>query len=216
MMFPASTEFGLRMPKQKFYEKLELSTALKRAFVNQIKLIRWTHKLAAATMNTAPGRNVQEIEVIRIWLNEPELDEGVLRIIDRNIPYHLLFLLEYDGKVQAWIGWKELANGKLAAKPGQSWHTEWMPEENLPLRIDGLDLDAIYENFIRQIAGEALSAPQAVPLKQSIELSAQKEKLRKKIDTLEKKMLKERQPRRQSEMYDELRKLRKEWEALEA
>ena len=47
-------------------------------------------------------------------------------------------------------------------------------------------------------------------------MRAKSEKLRKKIDTLEKKMLKERQPRRQSEMYDELRKLRKEWEALEA
>ena len=216
MIFPSSTEFGLRMPKQKFYEKLELSSSVKRAFVDQIKLIRWTHKLASATMNIAPGRNVQEIEVIRIWLNEPELDEGVLRLIDKSIPYHLLFLLEYEDKVQAWIGYKELANGKIATSSGQSWHTEWMPEKELPLRIDGLDLDAIYENFIRQIAGEALSAPQAVPLKQSIELSAQKEKLRKKIDALEKKMLKERQPRRQSEMYDELRKLRKEWEALEA
>ena len=184
--------------------------------MEQIKLIRWTHKLASSTMNIAPGQNVQEIEVIRIWLSEPELDEGVLRIIDRNIPYHLLFLLEYEGKVQAWMGYKELANGKIASSSGQSWHTEWMLEDELPLRIDGLDLDTIYENFIRQIAGEALPAPQAVPLKQSIELSAQKEKLRKKIDALEKKMLKERQPRRQSEMYDELRKLRKEWEALEA
>lgn len=216
MIFPASTEFGLRLPKQKFYEKLDLPSAIKRAFVEQIKLIRWTHKLASSTMNIAPGQNVQEIEVIRIWLSEPELDEGVLRIIDRNIPYHLLFLLEYEGKVQAWMGYKELANGKIASSSGQSWHTEWMLEDELPLRIDGLDLDTIYENFIRQIAGEALPAPQAVPLKQSIELSAQKEKLRKKIDALEKKMLKERQPRRQSEMYDELRKLRKEWEALEA
>lgn len=216
MIFPASTEFGLRMPKQKFYEKLELSAALKRAFVEQIKLMRWTHKLSAATMNTAPGQNVQEIEVIRIWLTGPELDEGVLRVIDRNIPYHILFLLEYEGRVQAWIGWKELANGKLAGKPGQSWHTAWMPEEDLPLCIDGLDLDTIYENFIRQIAGEGLSAPQSVPLKQRIELSAQKEKLRKKMDALEKKMLKERQPWRQSEMYDELRKLRNEYEALEA
>ena len=94
-------------------------------------------------MNIAPGRNVQEIEVIRIWLNEPELDEGVQRLLDKRIPYHLLFLLEYEGKVQAWIGYKELANGKIATSSGQSWHTEWMPEEELPLRIDGLDLDAV-------------------------------------------------------------------------
>ena len=129
MIFPASTEFGLRLPKQKFYEKLDLPSAIKRAFVEQIKLIRWTHKLASSTTNIAPGHNVQEIEVIRIWLSEPELDEGVLRIIDRNIPYHLLFLLEYEGKVQAWMGYKELANGKIASSSGQSWHTEWMLED---------------------------------------------------------------------------------------
>ena len=31
-------------------------------------------------------------------LNSPDLDENVLRLIDWDIPYHILFLLEYDGK----------------------------------------------------------------------------------------------------------------------
>ena len=36
---PQSTEFNRRIPKQKFYEKLEVSPAVKRAFVEQIKII---------------------------------------------------------------------------------------------------------------------------------------------------------------------------------
>ena len=33
-----------------------------------------------------------------------------------------------------------------------------MTEAELPIRIDGLNLDAVYENFVRQIAGDALKA----------------------------------------------------------
>ena len=39
--FPASTEFGKRIPKQKFYENLEVSPALRRVFVDQIRLVYW-------------------------------------------------------------------------------------------------------------------------------------------------------------------------------
>ena len=53
--FPASTEFGKRIPKQKFYENLDVSPALHRMFVDQIKLVYWRNKLAASTLNIAAG-----------------------------------------------------------------------------------------------------------------------------------------------------------------
>lgn len=39
--FPASTEFGKRIPKQKFYENIDVTPVLKRVFVEQIRLIYW-------------------------------------------------------------------------------------------------------------------------------------------------------------------------------
>lgn len=54
--FPASTEFGKRIPKQKFYENLDVSPALHRMFVDQIKLVYWRNKLAASTLNTRKQR----------------------------------------------------------------------------------------------------------------------------------------------------------------
>ena len=71
--FPASTEFGKRIPKQKFYEKIDISPALKRVFVEQIKLVYWRNKLAAATLNISVGEAVTEIEVFELRLNEPRL-----------------------------------------------------------------------------------------------------------------------------------------------
>lgn len=47
--------------------------------------------------------------MLEIRLQEQKLDEAVLRQIDKEIPYHILFLLTYEGKEQAWIGYKEAA-----------------------------------------------------------------------------------------------------------
>ena len=38
---PISTEFDRRIPKQKFYENLTVTPALRDAFKNQIKTIYW-------------------------------------------------------------------------------------------------------------------------------------------------------------------------------
>lgn len=46
-----STEVGKRIPKQKFYEHLDITPAMRRAFVEQIKVIYWRNKIAATTMN---------------------------------------------------------------------------------------------------------------------------------------------------------------------
>lgn len=78
---PKSTEFNRRIPKQKFYENLTVSPALKRIFVEQIKVIWWRNKIAVTTMNLAAGDAVMEIEVFEICLAAPQLDEAVLRQI---------------------------------------------------------------------------------------------------------------------------------------
>ena len=91
-----TTEFNKRIPKQKFYENLTVTPGLKRAFTEQVKIIWWRNKIAATTVNLAPGEAVTEIEVLELRLNQPSLDESVLLQIDREIPYHILFLLEYE------------------------------------------------------------------------------------------------------------------------
>ena len=90
---PKSTEVEKRIPKQKFYEHLDITPAMRRAFVEQIKVIYWRNKIAATTMNLAIGKDVTELEVFTIKLSGEELDESVLRQIDKEIPYHILLLL---------------------------------------------------------------------------------------------------------------------------
>lgn len=204
---PQSTEFNKRIPKQKFYEHITVSPALKKSFVDQIRMIYWRNKVAATTVNLAPGTIVDEVEVFEIKLNSASLDEAVLRQIDREISYHIIFLLEYEGKLQAWTAYKEKTpTANAAFKVGKYYHTEWMTEAELPIRIDGLNLDAVYENFVRQIAGDALKADSGESLKASVERDEKKKQLEKQIAVLENKMRREKQLNRQMEMNAELKK----------
>ena len=212
---PKSTEFNKRIPKQKFYDNLNISPSLKQSFIDNIKVIYWTNKIAASTVNLAEGKYVTEIEVFKVRLNSPVLDEAVLKQIDQEIPYHILFILEYDDKFQAWIGYKEAArSGASAFNVNKYYHTEWNPEENLPVRLEGLSLDAAYENFVRQIAGQVLNSDQGESLKQSVERDEQAEGIKKQIDKLQVKIRREKQLNRQVQMNKELKILKKKLEDL--
>ena len=215
MIFPKSTEFNRRIPKTTFYENLNISPTLKRSFIEQIKIIYWRNKIATTTTNLAAGAVVTEVEVFEIRLVAPVLDEDVLRRIDTEIPYHILFLLEYGGKYQAWIGYKEAsASGNNAFKVTGYYHTEWMTLDELPLRIEGLNLDAAYENFVRQIAGDKLVSTNEESLKDAVQRDEQKKKLQKQIDALQAKIRKEKQLNRQMEMNAQLKALRAQYKNL--
>ncbi len=211
--FPKSTVFDRRIPKQKFYENLSVTPALNRIFVDQIKTIYWRNKIAPSTMNLAAGEAVTEIEVFEVRLSVPQLDVSVLKQIDKEIPYHILFLLEFEGKYQAWTAYKEAAeSGSSAFKVGTYYHTDWLPEQELPLKVDGLSTDAVYENFVRQIAGEALQGDSTESLKESVERDAHRQELQKRIDVLQAKIRKEKQLNKQVQLNAELKRLKKDLE----
>ena len=207
---PRTTEFGKRIPKQKFYDNISISQDLKRVFAEQIAAIFWSNKISPDTLNVAAGDTVDEIEVFTIRLNQPSLDTRVLQQIDKQIPYHIIFVLEYKDRLQAWIGYKEAAaSGSNAFKVGRYYHTDWMPEDELHLSIDGLNMDAVYESLVRQIAGDKLQTDSGESLKESVERDEKKKQLEKQISTLENKMKKEKQLNRRMEMNTELKQLRK-------
>ena len=208
---PASTVFNRRVPKQRFYDNLSVNAKLKRAFTDQIAQIVWRNKISASTTNLKAGERVQEIEVIAIKLNQHDLDTKVLEQIDKEIPYHILFLLEQGDEVQAWISYKEASQTKPGTfKPGVYYHTDWMDEGSLSLKLSGLDMDTAYESFIRQIAGERLEGDvraTGYDVKEAIDRDLQRQKLQCEIAALEKKIQTEKQFNRQVELNEELKRL---------
>ena len=211
---PSTTDFNKRIPKEKFYENLNITPALKKSFVDQIKVIYWRNKIASSTMNLAPGSSVTEIEVFEIRLKTNLLDEGVLRQIDREVPYHIVFLLEYDGKYQAWTAYKEASTGNAAFKVNQYYHTGWTEVEELPLKLEGLNVDAVYENFVYQIAGDALRGENNESLQDAVERDEKIKHLKKQIEVLQAKIRKEKQLNVQMKLNGELKKLKEKMEVL--
>lgn len=213
------------MPKQKFYGNLAVSAALKRSFIDEIKAIWWRNKLAADTLNLAKGAAVTEIEVFEIELANGELNEDILRQMDRLIPYHLLFVLSFADRVQAWIGYKEAsAAGENAFKVSRYYHTDWIPREALRFTLSGLTLDKVYENLVRNIHAASQPAPigrdglravrepetawrDDLPISANIARDTARTRLEKQIAVLEAKMRREKQLNRKMELNAELKRL---------
>lgn len=221
LALPKSTEFNKRIPKKKFYENLNVTQEIRKIFIDQIETIYWKNKLATSTLNVKAGERVTEIEIFEIKLNQKYLDSRVLILIDREIPYHIIYLLEYEGEYQVWIGYKEQSSPSSDIyKISKYYNTRWSALEDIDLHIEGLDMDMIYDNYVRQIAGEKLSyrenreSESKISLRDEIEKESIREKLMKQIAELEKKAMNEIQPRRKWDMAQEIRKLKEQLEGV--
>ena len=111
--------------------------------------------------------------------------------------------------MQAWTGYKEAAeSGKAAFKVNRYYHTDWMPEGELMLEIDGLNLNAVWDNFIIQVGGVELE--QGNSLDEQIAVDERKEKLIKEIAKLEKQARAEKQPKRKFGLHQKINELKTE------
>ena len=70
--------------------------------------------------------------------------------------------------------------------------------------MEGLNIDTVYENFVRQIAGQSLEKQENTNLKQSIAKADEKAKLQKQITALENKIRKEKQFNKKVELNMEV------------
>ena len=89
-----------------------------------------------------------------------------------------------------------------------------MPEDTLHLSIDDLNMDAVYESLVRQIAGDKLQTDSGESMKEAVERDEKKKQLEKQIAALESKMRREKQLNRRMEINTELKTLRKYLEVL--
>jgi len=68
-----------------------------------------------------------------------------------------------------------------------------MTEDELPLKLEGLNVDAVYENFVYQIAGDSLQAGDNESLQDVVERDEKIKNLKKQVEVLQGKIRKEKQ-----------------------
>ena len=206
---PESTCYNKRIPKQKFYDNIKINTRLQQQITAEIESIYWKHKLSPETLNISAGKYVHEIEIIEIAVRQQGISTSIIEAIDREIPYHILFILRYQELAQLWISYKESSKNREGKFKVDSYYcTAWAKPNQLKITIEGLTLDKVYENLIQQIAGDKLCVTEESDLKNAINEAKETEKLQRQIKQLENKIDKEKQFNRKVKLMGELRKLK--------
>jgi hypothetical protein len=208
--FPEYTKVGRIVAKENFYGNID--TATKNLFQSEILRVIWEYKLAPNTINL-PAKKWQEIEVFRITLKNSEVSEKLLKAIDSAIPYPILFLIEKGTAKKAVISYKEQSQkDENFAKVDTYFSTEWNDLKLDNIKIDGLDIDAVFSNFVRQIAGNKLifaeSTDTPKTIKEDVEKLKEREKIQKQIDVLTRKINAEPSLGKKQELAEERYKLK--------
>lgn len=209
--FPEYTKVGRIVAKENFYG--EIDTTTKNLFQNEIARIIWEYKLAPNTINL-PAKKWQEIEVFRIILKNSEIPEKVLKTIDSAIPYPILFLIEKGSIEKAAICYKEQnQKDENTAKVDTYFYTGWNDEKLQNIKIEGLDIDTVFSNFVREIAGDKLvdtetSSASPESIKEDVEAFKERKKIMKQIAALDHKIKAEPSLGKKQELAEERYKLR--------
>lgn len=198
-LFPASTRVLKPIPKTAFYQHLAVSSSIKDIFTHEVESICWCNKIAADTLNLEAGKVVTEIEVFEVALKGEKVDERVLEFLESRLPYHLLFLLTYGGKVRAWMSYKSAAGrGEKAFTVVKAYETGWMECAALSFGLRGPTVDDAYEGLVEALRG-GKSAAGGKALKERVEGDLARGQIEKQLARLEARLKKETQP---NKVYD--------------
>lgn len=219
VMFPESTIIGRKIPKKSFYENANLSTSIKKRFVEQIDRIVFANKFSKDTLNIPKTADVEEVFVFDISLKDNtyiDKIEVVLGFIDQSVPYPILYQFKLRESVVYKIAYKKrnkndpnksvvdvYLSKKIPVDELDSFNTE------LDRIFNALDMNILYENLIKLLLHEEKGS-----LDESVEEEKNQMYVLSEIGRLEKLMLREKQPDRQYELHNEISKLKKEfrWE----
>lgn len=207
--FPKETCLNKMIAKTKFYERANVSSALKNSFVNDIEKITWINKLSSQTLNVESGE-ISEIEVFHIKLKVKNFNHKIIETIDKSIPYYILYVLEYEGLYQLCIGYKEKnsADSKNKASVLKYFSSQWMSEP--VIKVQGNKLDTIYENFITQLSDNQINISDDADLKSEVKKSIEISDLDKEIDNLKKQMKRAKQYDEQIRLNRKIKELQKQ------
>ena len=210
--FPIKAKIGRIVAKENFYG--DINSAVKSLFQSEIGRIVWEYKLSPETINL-PAKNWPEVEVFRVTLKNGEIPEKVLKAIDSAIPYPILFIIGKGTIEKAAICYKEQSQkDENSANVDTYFYTEWNDPRLGEIKIDGLDIDAVFSNFVRQIAGNKLTSTNASAteapktIKEDVEALKEREKIQKQIDALTRKINAEPSLGKKQELAEERHKLK--------
>ena len=148
---PTNTIVQRVVPKNSFDSYT--NSKQKEAFTKDIAKIIWSNKLSVETINLA-GKDISEIQIFRIELKEKKDITALLNVIDKAIPYHIIFIIEFEGSVYVSTSSKH-ASPLNDDKSVIDWtfKSEWHSKREKPYTLElKRDLDFIFYDFCQQLS----------------------------------------------------------------
>ncbi|MBI9060151.1 MAG: DUF4391 domain-containing protein [Labilibaculum sp.] len=190
LKLPGNAFVNKFIAKSKFYERATLSTKLQNEFIRKIQKITWKYKLAEETIGIPKTENVTEIQIFEIELKEQIIPKNVLKIIDKSIPYPILYIFTYKDNFAYGITLKDNTNAQ------NYYFSEW--DENIEFDFVGIDLEKVYQKLIKSfIKNESKTKDKFEDI---IKTDSEIKQLEKDIFSLESKIRKEKQFNRKIEL----------------
>ena len=203
ILFPDSAYYNKRIPKNSITNRVKVGKVIKEILVNNIDKITWLYKLSSSTINLV-GREVNEIQVIKIECKTFKNVEKVLQLLDKQIPSQLLYMLVTDSQIKYAIAPKKLnKNSSISLGP-------YIFSNNIDINITvtipiALSLDILYYKFITLISGIDIAINNS--LSEIVSTMTKVNKIEIDINRLTKKMNSEKQFNKRFEINSQVKML---------
>lgn len=209
LKYPPTTIVGKPVPKNAFYKNLEVNAKIKQHFVDDVASIHWLYKLAPSTIHVEDGKLVHEIVVFSAVLKAKDCPNDVFLFIDRNMPRHVVFILEYEDRYKVLLNYKARKDGQNSQFDIiKTFATDWLTDGQLLLTLEGQTMDALYEAMAGQVSG--FGTTKAEDTKRIVELEGLIDKAKREVESIQKRIRNERQLNRQMELNGAARGLKKQ------
>src|SRR5690554_671932 len=194
------------IPKNAFYDYA--TSKQKQLFVDVVDKIRWQYKLASDTINLE-GDEVQEIQIFEISLKQKKNIESVLPIIEKAIPYHIIFIISFNDEVMLYTSQKH-AHPVNENNAVVDWvfKTDWFDSTSSKYNIVLKEsLDKVFSDFCFQISNNSETNSKK-DLKELIEKEQKIQDLNNQIDRLEAQIKRTKQFNKKQPLNSEINTLK--------
>lgn len=129
-----------------------------------------------------------------VTLKREHFDEKNIMLLTKLIHQNMIFTLAYGEMVRFAVVHEKL------------FVMDWEPMKDAALPLMGIDLDKVWEHLVMTIGG--FEVMDGVTIEEQITINGEKQKVIKQIETLEKKLKVEKQPRKRYELYKQIVELK--------
>ncbi len=197
-----STKIKKIIPKKIIFEKFkkDLNPNRRNSFNDEISRVTLTNEISPHSLNIEEGKEIKNVFVIKLDVKKEKISDVNISILSRFFGQKILYLISYEGR------------GRLAIFQEKLFQTDYQNIDEIQIELEGLNLDTIWENLVLSISGYEIQEDKT--LEEQIKIEEKRNKLIKQIERLDRQGRRESQPKKSFEIYQKMKKLKKELEEL--